>query len=481
MKQNSNIQTCDVAIIGAGLAGLMAARTLVAEGKNVLLLEAQNHVGGRTLNHSLAEGQALELGGQWLGPTQEKMYALCRELGLETYPTYSCGDQLVSFDGKITRLKAGDDVSSVLPTEVALEANVVLEKLATMSQSLDLETPCHHPQALEWDNQTLASWLEQHTQHPETAAYLQLELKGLFAAEASDLALLHVLFTLKSGGGFQNLVSVKNGAQQDRIVGGSGLIAERMAQALGERVILSTPVRRLEQNETRVRVITDNLVVNAERVIVTLPPTLANRLVYEPALPEMRQQLLNRSAMGSVIKVMVVYDKPFWREEGLSGQVLSSTGPINTLYDNSPHDGRYGVLLGFIEGEQARHLRCLGHGVRERLTVECLLTYFGQKALNYTQYLEKNWLTDPWAQGGYCGHFGPGLWTSYGAALRERCGRIHWAGAETSSIWNGYMEGAVCSGERAAHEILALPTRAEATVTRALHSSKNGVATSVSL
>jgi monoamine oxidase len=456
MKQDSNLQTCDIAIIGAGLAGLMAARTLVAEGKNVLVLEAQSRVGGRTLNHSLGEGQALELGGQWLGPTQEKMYALCRELGLQTYPTYTFGDQLVSFDGKITRLKMGDDVSSALPAEVALEANKVLEKLEIMSQSLDLETPQNHPRAMAWDSQTLASWLEQTTQNPDTAAYVQLELKGLFAAEASEVSLLHVLFTLKSGGGFHNLTSVKGGAQQDRILGGSQLIAERMAEALGERVILATPVKRLEQNNTHVQVIADNLIVNAESVIVALPPNIATRLEYDPPLPEAKNELMQRSTMGSVIKVMVVYDTPFWREEGLNGQVLSDSGPINTFYDNSLHDDSCGVLLGFIEGEQARWLRCLGHEVRERMTIECLQTYFGTKALDYRQYLEKNWLTDPWVQGGYCTHFGSDVWTNYGKALHEPCGRIHWAGTETSSVWNGYMEGAVRSGERTAKEILNL-------------------------
>ncbi len=450
------IKDCDVAIIGAGLSGLMAARTLVAEGKDVLVLEAQNRVGGRTLNHVLSEGKALELGGQWLGPTQEKMYALCRELGLETYPTYTCGEQIISLGGKITRLKSGDDLLSVLAPEIALEIAEVLEKLEAMSQSLCLEAPHRHPLANAWDHETLASWLEHNTQQPETGAYLRLSAEGLFAADATQVSLLHVLFTLKSGGGFSNLISVQGGAQQDRIVGGSGLLAERMAEALGERVILSTPVKRLEQDDTQVRVVADHLTINAERAIVTLPPTLASRLVYEPALPDMRHELTQRASMGSVIKVMVVYDQPFWREEGLNGQVLSDTGPIHTIYDNSPHDGSCGVLLGFIEGEQARWLRCLGQGVRERLMIECLLTYFGSKALNYTQYLEKNWLTDPWAQGGYCGHFGPGLWTNYGAALREPCGRIHWAGTESSSVWNGYMEGAVRSGERAAKEILAL-------------------------
>ncbi len=456
MRQRQGEVACEVAIIGAGLAGLMAARTLVAEGKDVLVLEAQNRVGGRTLNHALGQGKDLELGGQWLGPTQEKMYSLCKELGLETYPTYTRGEQIVSLNGRTFRLKAGENALSALPSEVALEVSQVLEQLEAMSQSLDLEAPQCHAQALEWDNETFEGWLEAHTQHTETRDYLQLELKGLFAAEASDVSLLHVLFTLKSGGGFYNLINVTNGAQQDRIVGGSQRIAETMAEALGKRVILSTPVRRLEQTETHVHIIADNLTVTAEQVIVTLPPNLANRLDYKPALPEARQELMKGTTMGSVIKMMVVYETPFWREEGLSGQVLSDTGLIHTLYDNSPQDGSCGVLLGFAEGANARHLRCLGRDVREQLMVECLITHFGSKALDYKEYLEKNWLSDPWAQGGYCGHFGPGLWTKYGETLHEPCGRIHWAGTETSSLWNGYMEGAVCSGERAAKEILAL-------------------------
>ncbi len=460
-------QNCEVAIIGAGLSGLMAARILVAAGKDVIVLEAQHRVGGRTLNHSLGQGKALELGGQWIGPTQEKMYALCHELGLGTYPTYTDGDQIISLGGKTTRLKSGDNALSVLPVEVALEVTEVLGKLETMSRNLDLEAPYHHPRALFWDSQTLASWLEQNTCYPDTAAYLQLEIKGLFAAEASDVSLLHVLFTLKSGGGFCNLVNVKGGAQQDRILGGSQLVAEGMAKALGDRVILSSPVKRLEQGDKRVCVITDTLTIHADRVIVALPPALAHRLEYAPPLPEVRNNLMQDSKMGSVIKVMVIYETPFWREEGLSGQVLSDTLPIQTFYDNSPSDGSCGVLLGFIEGEQARWLRCLGHDVRKRLTIECLQTHFGIKAANYLEYLEKNWTTDPWAQGGYCGHFGPGLWTTYGESLREPCGRIHWAGTETSSVWNGYMEGAVRSGERAANEILALQTCTDALIAQA--------------
>jgi monoamine oxidase len=457
---------CDVAVIGAGLAGLVAARRLVAEGADVLVLEAQHRVGGRTFNHILGDGSALELGGQWLGPGQEKMYALCKELSLQTYPTYTLGESIVSLGGKRMRLKKHECVTSALPSDVRLEVTKVIHDLETLALSLDLEAPWHHPQAVEWDSQTFDDWLEQHTCHEGTRAYLRLELRGIFAAEASEVSFLHVLFTLKSGGGFCNLLGVENGAQRDRVVGGSQLIAERMAKALGERVILSTPVKRLEQADNKVCITTDNLTVNAERVIVTLPPRLADRIVYQPVLPTARQQLVQGMVMGSVIKTMVVYEKPFWREEGLSGQVLTDTPPIHTVYDNSPRDGSCGVLLGFIEGEQAQHLRCLGHTVRERLTLEALTSYFGERALNYQAYLEKNWLTDPWVQGGYCGHFVPGLWTTCGAALREPCGRIHWAGAETSGVWNGYMEGAVRSGERVAKEILALQCEVTPVLTR---------------
>ena len=455
----------DVVVIGAGLAGLMAARTLLAEGSNVLVLEAQNRVGGRVLGHALG-GATLELGGQWLGPGQEKMYALCKELGLETYPTYSSGESIVSFGGQTRRLREHECVTSALPNDVKLQVHKVIHDLATMAQDIDLEAPWYHPRAVEWDNQTLDDWLEQNGCHERTKAYLQLELRGIFAAEASEVSFLHVLFMLKSGGGFSSLISVKNGAQQDRIVGGSQFVAERMAEALGERVMLSTPVRRLEQDDNEVRVMADKLTVKAERVIVTLPPRLSERLVYEPALSPARQGLVQEMTMGSVIKVMIVYDKPFWREEGLSGQVLTDTGPVHTFYDNSPDDGNFGVLLGFMEGVEAHHMRCLGHSVRERLTLESLEGYFGEKARNYKAYLEKNWLTDPWVQGGYCGYFAPGSWTNYGSALHEPFGRIHWAGTETSGVWNGYMEGAVRSGERAAKEILELQNRVVPTVTR---------------
>ncbi len=432
----------------------MAARYLVAAGKTVLVVEAQERVGGRTLN-AQPEGGVLELGGQWLGPTQKRMYALCRELGLKTYAGYSCGEHVIRFGGELTRVNARQGAAPAFPKSVRFEVQTLIDELTTMSSQLDLEAPYTHPQAPVWDRQTFAVWLQRHTTDSLIHAYFRVEMAGLFAAETSELSLLHVLFYLKSGGGFANLVGMEGGAQQDRILGGSQRVAQKMAEALKDRVLLSSPVRGLEQTDRGVAVKTDAQVIRAGRVIVALPPAAAAQLCYDPPLPRPREQLIKQSPMGSVIKVMLVYDAPFWRNDGLSGQVFSDSGAVRMTFDNSPPEGHPGVLMGFMEGAEAQRMSRLSREEREQETTSCLALYFGSEAKNYRYYLEKNWPLDPWAGGGYGAYFRPGTWTACGQALRQPCGRIHWAGAETSSVGNGYMEGAVRSGERAAQEVLA--------------------------
>ena len=446
-------QACDVAIVGAGLAGLVAARKLRAAGKRVLVLEAQDRVGGRTLDYPLAKGKTLSLGGQWLGPGQTHIRALCDELGIETYPSYNGGDHLSCFGGKRLRVSAQICAAASLPCQAQEEIQALSGRLEQMFQEVPLGAPYLHPQARSWDEQSLEDWLQSQT--PDTAVhrYFQLETKGIFAAEASDISLLHVLFYLKSGGGLASLISTENGAQQDCIVGGAQQIAQKIAAGLGDACLLSTPVRRLEQHQTGVRVVADTLSVTAARVIVAAPPAVAKHLVYEPALPSARAQLQEQLRVGSVIKVVLVYGEPFWRRSGLSGQVFSSRGPLHTTYDASPPDGKPGVLVGFLEGRDSVRLAKLRPRERARVVTENLAAYFGPEAKNYLQYLDKAWSQDAWAGGGYSAYFGPGQWTSFGSSLRAPVGRIHWAGSETASIWNGYMEGAVRSGERAVHEV----------------------------
>jgi monoamine oxidase len=276
----------------------------------------------------------------------------------------------------------------------------------------------------------------------------------VWAAEASDVSLLHALFYTHSNADLETLIAVDRGAQQDRVAGGSVRVAEAMAAALGERVIQGRPVRRIEHAGNGVRVIArDGSEYRGDAAVVTLPPTLAGRLEYDPPLPSWRDQLTQRTPAGSVIKTYAIYPEPFWRNDGLNGQAVSDAGPVKVTFDNSPPSGRPGVLMGFIEGREARMWARRSEAERRDAVIACFVRYFGQAAAHPGEYVERDWMAEEFTRGCYGAHFAPGVWTSYGEAWRAPAGRIHWAGAECSPRWNGYMEGAVRSGEAAAESV----------------------------
>jgi len=218
--------------------------------------------------------------------------------------------------------------------------------------------------------------------------------------------------------------------------------------------VLSAPVRRIARADGGVEVTADGRVARGRWAVVAVAPALAGRIAYEPPLPGYRDQLTQRMPLGAVAKCMAVYDEPFWRREGLSGQGTSDTGPVKLTFDNSPPDGSPGVLLGFLEGRQARELGRLRAEERRRAVVDCFRRLFGPRASSPERYVERLWAEEEWTRGCYGCYMPPGAWTAYGGALREPVGPVHWAGAETATVWNGYMDGAVGSGERAAREVL---------------------------
>jgi monoamine oxidase len=283
--------------------------------------------------------------------------------------------------------------------------------------------------------------------------------EAVWAAEPADVSLLHVLFYTRSGSGFNSLIGTEGGAQQDRFEGGSQRLALAMAEELGdEQVRLGSPVRRIEHGEGVV-VHADGdsagtISVRAKRALVAVPPTLAGRIAYDPPLPALRDQLTQRMPQGSVIKTMAIYEEPFWRAEGLSGQGTSDVGPARVTFDNSPPDGSPGVLLGFLEGRFARHWATRPADERREAILAGHARLFGPRAAQPVDFVERIWAEEEWTRGCYGCLMTTGGWTEYGRALREPIGPLHWAGAETATVWSGYMDGAVSSGERAAAEVL---------------------------
>jgi monoamine oxidase len=437
--------------VGAGFAGLVAARDLVAAGRSVVVLEARDRVGGRVLNHDLGDGKVIEVGGQWVGPTQDRVYTLARQLGIETFPTYETGESLARIEGK--RYRFTGDVPRMNPVAMADLAQAVL-RLDRLARRTPLEELWRAPGATRWYSQTLETWLRRSVRTRRIRSLLHLFITTVFATEPATISLLHALFYVHSGTSFDVLTRFSGGPQQDRFVGGSQLVAIRLAEALGEAIVLGSPVHRIHQTNGVVTVESDRATLRARRAIVAVPPALAGRITYEPILPGARDQLTQRLPQGSVIKAQAVYDEPFWRTEGLSGIAADFGSPVSLTVDNSPVDGSPGILVGFIEGDHARQLGRLEPIDRRRIVLESLGRSLGPRAASPRDYVELDWSEEQWTRGCYGAHFPPGVWTQYGSALRQPVGLIHWAGTETSSVWNGYMEGAVRSGEQATAEVL---------------------------
>ena len=454
----------DVVVVGAGLAGLVAAREIVRAGHSVAVIEARSRVGGRMLSRAVAGGEVVDLGAEYIGPTQNHILALAGELGIETFPSWTQGRNVYIAGG--TRTTYSDTgLTGMAPPDPAILADLLLT--TTTLDRLSLQVPVGAPweaaRAAEYDGQSLEAWIRRNTLG--TKRFLDVATAGLrpvFGAELREVSLLFALFLIAASGDegtpgtFERNFSTRHGAQQDRIEGGTQAIALALARRLGRRVVRRSPVRRITAGRGYIDVVSDRYVNRARRVIVALPPALAGRIRYEPAMPALRDGLTQRLPQGNLIKVQAVYEQPFWRGDGLNGASVSDAGPCNVTFDSSPRSGRPGVLLGFVGGDEARRFARLPAAERRRAALGSLARAFGARALSPVDYVEMDWAGQPYSRGGPIAVPPPGVLTTYGPALRAPVGRIHWAGAETATYWNGYMDGAVRSGERAAREVLAL-------------------------
>lgn len=449
-------------VVGAGFAGLTAARELVKRGRSVIVLEARDRVGGRVFNHHLGHGVISEGGGTFVGPTQNHVLALAKQLGVRTFPTFDDGDN-VYINGDLRLTYSDQGATGTAPPDPAILPDLVsvVAQLDQMSTTVPIDAPWEAASAAQWDGETLDAWIAANTINPEFRSdIVPLATRPIFGAEPTELSLLFTLFYIAASGDethpgtFERNFNTRDGAQMYRFRGGTGLVVDRIAKALSKRVVLGSPVRRIEQAGGGVHVVSDRLTVKAKRVIVAVPPAVAGHIRYDPHLPAARAKLNRRLHQGTLIKAAAVYKTPFWRDDGLNGTAVATGGPVNATFDDSPPGGKPGIVFGFIGGDNARAHRRLSASKRRKVVLANYVNFFGAKAAKPIEYFETDWSVSPWTRGCPVGIGGTGIYTAYGPALRKPVRRIHWAGTETSTYWNGYMDGAVRSGERAATEVL---------------------------
>lgn len=446
----------DICIAGAGFAGLTAALRLHQAGKSVAVLEARARIGGRTWTERRDDGSWIDRGGAWIGVGQDRLSALVEEMDVATYPTFHDGESIMVHDhGKVTRY-AGEIPLRINPWTLA-NLGSAMHWLESHAKNIPLDAPWEATRAEEFDAQTVASWIDSLAiPSKEARDLLRAIMVELFTSDPAEVSMLHALYHIHSAGSLAQNLGVEDGAQRERVVGGMTTIIERLVQHLDTGAVrLEAPVTRVEQDAVGVTVISEALSVRAEHAVIAIPATLSNTIAFDPGLPADRALLNERLPVGSVIKIALVYDEPWWRNAGLTGESVALGSPVATTIDASTDSVPPAILNAFSAGPDARELARLDDDDRRQLVIDEMVKRFGSDAAQPSDYVEQDWAEEEYTRGCFMVHYPPGVLTSFGPALREPVGRIHWAGTETSPVMNGFIDGAVRSGERAAEEVLA--------------------------
>jgi monoamine oxidase len=433
-----------VVVVGAGLAGLTAATDLRQAGVEVTVLEARDRVGGRTHGIEVAPGSWVDGGAAYLGDRHTDLAKTIADLGLKTVPTTMDGhSRFVLGPGGVTR-------EGRFPPLSAVALGDLFDRLDDLVRRVRPDAPW---QSGTGDDETAADWARRNLGHPDARAFFPLFLGEMMAADPADVSVLHMAFYLRSGGGLRYLNAFEGGAQDGRVDGGAHQLCLRLAEELGPGVVhLNSPVHAIDQTSRSAAVYCEGSMHRCDAVVVAVPPALADEIDFLPDSPVARTTA--NTTPGRAVKVHLIYPEPLWREQGLSGWSVNAAGPLMSTVDDSPASGRAGVLTGFVTGREATRYAALPPAEQRRAAIAQAATIFPGLP-EPTGFRVTNWVREQYSRGCYAALFGPGDWRRLGPHLTAPHGRVHWAGAETSTEFFGLMEGAIRSGHRAAAEILA--------------------------
>lgn len=442
----------DSIIIGAGLAGLSAATELVKAGRDVLVVEARDRVGGRLENATLSNGQVVELGGQWVSEAHEQLRGLIADQHLELVRPND-GDLVLKMHGRVAQVPESSPAEQHLTPFEFADLGQGLLRFRRLADRV-AQNPVWTQANSVWLGQTLAQWISANLRTEAGRAYFAALTGKALGVDAATATLLDSLGKAGEGVDLESLVAVNGGLKQQRVVGGVAQVPQNLAADLGDAVRLSTVVVGIHFDDDRVVVGTDDgSVIEARTAVCTLPPRLLLEMDFEPMLPPERIQLAGKVPPGNVIKAFLAYDSPWWRRGGASGQMGADEGAVRVVFDTSDDATGQGILMGFFEGSEASGFGKRSVSLRQRAFEEAIEGAFGEAPTAPIEYLDRDWYSEKFTRGCHGAHFAPGLWTTGGPLLAQPLGRLFFAGAEYSTAFNGYMEGAIRSGREVAAEV----------------------------
>ncbi|XP_077983035.1 amine oxidase [flavin-containing] B-like [Glandiceps talaboti] len=447
----------DVIVIGAGISGMSAAKVLHEAGLDIMVLEARDRLGGRSVTFNDPSYGCADMGAGFVGPTQNRILRLMKELGIENYKVNETGKTLLELDG--TRYCYDGVIPNFYNPITALDINHLLVTIEKELEKIPVSAPWDSAEAEEYDNMRAAEWFDKVCWTDGAKSLGRILTTSIFLAEPEEMSLLLFLWNLKVGGGTKRMTSIENGAQERFIYGGIQQISEKIAELIGtDKVFLNSCVTALTQNDDGVKVTTKSgKIYMADHVVLAIPPILVTEIAFQPVLPfakdKMLEEIYLKKSVGAGYKVYAFYENAFWRDQGLNGFSISD-GLIPATFDGTKPDGTHPALIGLIGGNNARLLASLSPEDRRYQICQHFADLFqSEDALHPKHFIEYSWIDDEYSKG-CIGLFPIGFLNKYGRTLRESHGHVYFAGTETATVWRGYMDGAVQAGERAAREVL---------------------------
>jgi monoamine oxidase len=447
----------DVVVIGAGISGLVVAQQIECQGRSTTVLEAASHIGGRCQRQQTIQDWWLDLGGQWMGKTHHLFQSLTKELGINIFESYFEGNTVLVWNGKRVAVPMNGDWAGTfldvtyddvpVPIKDHEAARTLHHEFLKLVETVDPERPWQTPMARALDTETIESWMRKRTDSDLAHAILRwyTRVGGSGGFEPGEASILHLAQTQKA--------SPQGEAPETWLLHGAvGQIPQLLASKLKGKIHTNAAARLVRRGADGVYqvVAVDGSTHRCRAVVVATPPALRSRIIFEPSLPPDVTRLYQRAPMGSMFKILTVYPTAWWRDQGLNGYGQGNLPTVGLTADSSPPSGNPGVLASFVAADRAISL---GHDTaakRREAILHDLVTYWGPRAGEPVDYIEKNWGEENWVTGAFSSYMTPGTWTSVGHAWREPVGNVVWAGTESSPRWAGYYEGAIQAGMDAA-------------------------------